>query len=253
VINGESIERLFTTEPAAVFCPVERSGWFADQLRHSAVTSGVNASLVIHNGDVLPSLADFEVFLRSFTQVFSVNATQEHVDIGVIPIPQGLENASYDASGRPQDYPRPFERDTIPAWRSREVDVFASFRVSTNPRLRSRVRQLVREAEVKWLEPSEDQTPYLDLLKSSRFVLSPRGNGPDCHRTWEAIYWGCIPVIETDSLGSFLVSKLPILEVEDFAAFLALPTHEQLRLGERLNKREVKLAFMSYWCERLSR
>ena len=30
-----------------------------------------------------------------------------------------------------------------------------------------------------------------------RFGVSPRGNGLDCHRTWEMLYFGMIPIVES--------------------------------------------------------
>ena len=45
------------------------------------------------------------------------------------------------------------------------------------------------------------------------FVISPHGNGLDCHRTWEAMTLGCIPIVKTSMLDS-LFENLPILIVQ---------------------------------------
>ena len=43
--------------------------------------------------------------------------------------------------------------------------------------------------------PSKIRVPeYLRTLGQHRFVLSPRGNGLDAHRTWEALMVGTIPI-----------------------------------------------------------
>jgi hypothetical protein len=44
------------------------------------------------------------------------------------------------------------------------------------------------------------------------FVLSPHGNGLDCHRTWEALCLGCIPIVKTSCLDK-LYDDLPVLIV----------------------------------------
>lgn len=44
------------------------------------------------------------------------------------------------------------------------------------------------------------------------FIVSPHGNGLDCHRTWEALALGCIPIVRTSSLNS-LFEGLPVLIV----------------------------------------
>ena len=48
------------------------------------------------------------------------------------------------------------------------------------------------------------------------FCLSPHGNGLDCHRTWEAIALGCIPVVKTSPLDR-LFSGLPVLIVNSWS------------------------------------
>lgn len=47
------------------------------------------------------------------------------------------------------------------------------------------------------------------------FVLSPFGGGPDCHRTWEALILGCIPIICSSNLDS-LFEGLPVLIVNSW-------------------------------------
>jgi len=47
------------------------------------------------------------------------------------------------------------------------------------------------------------------------FVLSPEGAGMDCHRTWEALCLGCIPIVKRNSLQG-LFQYLPVLIVDDW-------------------------------------
>ena len=48
------------------------------------------------------------------------------------------------------------------------------------------------------------------------FVVSPHGNGLDCHRTWEALCLGCIPIVKTSAIDS-LFDELPVLIVKDWS------------------------------------
>jgi len=48
------------------------------------------------------------------------------------------------------------------------------------------------------------------------FVLSPRGGGLDCHRTWEAIILGCIPVLKSSGLDP-LFADLPCYIVKNWS------------------------------------
>ena len=49
------------------------------------------------------------------------------------------------------------------------------------------------------------------------FVLSPAGGGLDCHRTWEALILGCIPIVKRWNVPLEKVyNDLPVLIVDDW-------------------------------------
>jgi hypothetical protein len=47
------------------------------------------------------------------------------------------------------------------------------------------------------------------------FTLSPIGHGLDCHRTWEALILGSIPIVKSSPLDS-LYDGLPVLIINDW-------------------------------------
>lgn len=47
------------------------------------------------------------------------------------------------------------------------------------------------------------------------YVVSPEGIGMDCHRTWEAILLGCVPIVKRNSVTP-LYEKLPVIVVDDW-------------------------------------
>lgn len=49
-----------------------------------------------------------------------------------------------------------------------------------------------------------------------KYVISPHGNGLDCHRTWEALILGCIPIVKTSPLDK-MFEGLPVLIVKDWS------------------------------------
>ena len=53
-------------------------------------------------------------------------------------------------------------------------------------------------------------------MAAHAFVLSPQGNGLDCHRTWEALCLGCIPIVKSSGVNS-LFSDLPVWIVNDWS------------------------------------
>jgi hypothetical protein len=47
------------------------------------------------------------------------------------------------------------------------------------------------------------------------FIVSPPGEGIDCHRTWEALCLGCIPILLTSTLDD-MFADLPVLIVQSW-------------------------------------
>ncbi len=50
-----------------------------------------------------------------------------------------------------------------------------------------------------------------------KFVISPEGNGIDCHRHYEALMAGCIPIIEENELIKDKYKGCPILWTKDYS------------------------------------
>lgn len=59
------------------------------------------------------------------------------------------------------------------------------------------------------------RTVNWNIMSKYAFVLSPFGNGMDCHRTWEALCLGCIPIVCAPNFTK-LFEELPVLNVNDW-------------------------------------
>jgi hypothetical protein len=79
-------------------------------------------------------------------------------------------------------------------------------------------RQLAHEA-AECLEHSHSARMPVNRLWEEytkyRFGFSPTGNGLDCHRTWEMIFFGMVPIVKTCSLDP-LYTELPVLIVKEW-------------------------------------
>lgn len=56
-----------------------------------------------------------------------------------------------------------------------------------------------------------------DTLPSYKFVVSPEGNGVDCHRHYEALIAGCIPIIERNPLTEEKYRNCPVLWTDNYS------------------------------------
>jgi|688.fasta_scaffold215545_2 hypothetical protein len=97
--------------------------------------------------------------------------------------------------------------------------VYLNFSLSTYPQLRQSVYN--KFGGKPWVKIG-DVTPtikgrkkYLQEIKSSKFVLCPRGNGIDTHRIWESLYMGSIPIVIYEDTHH-LFTDLPILFIDDW-------------------------------------
>ena len=81
------------------------------------------------------------------------------------------------------------------------------------------------------------------------FVASPAGEGADCHRTWEAIMTGSIPIVKLGGLSP-LFDVLPVAKVRDWSEV----TKEWLQnILEEFTVRRFDFTplFLGYWQKRL--
>ena len=58
---------------------------------------------------------------------------------------------------------------------------------------------------------------YYEALPQYKFIVSPEGNGIDCHRHYEALIAGCIPIIERNPLIEEKYKGCPILYTNDYS------------------------------------
>ena len=58
---------------------------------------------------------------------------------------------------------------------------------------------------------------YFSVLPSYKFVVSPEGNGIDCHRHYEALLAGCIPIMERNPLTEEKYKGCPVLWTSDYS------------------------------------
>jgi hypothetical protein len=58
---------------------------------------------------------------------------------------------------------------------------------------------------------------YFRELPSYKFIISPEGNGIDCHRHYESFMAGCIPIMEHNDLIKEKYKNLPVLYTTDYS------------------------------------
>jgi hypothetical protein len=77
------------------------------------------------------------------------------------------------------------------------------------------------------------------------FVLSPFGIGMDCHRTWEALCLGCIPIVCAPHFNN-LFEDLPVLIVSNWSEITQDLLQDTLNKFSNKSFKYEKLS-LQYW------
>lgn len=203
--------------------------------------------LVTHNSD-LPIPGLFVSYLKDPKLIawFGQNV-EGHVHRKLRALPIGLENR-YNHNGDPaqiswaraQFYNAP-----------KAMLLYNNFTLGTSLAERMRVFDLFKD---KPFCVTASRKPYLDYLKDlseARFVLSPRGNGLDCHRTWEALYMGAIPIVKSSASDS-MFQNLPVIIVRDWEEVTEEFLQEKLREISQAQFDYEQLQ-LDYWLRQIKR
>jgi len=127
----------------------------------------------------------------------------------------------------------------------KEYLAYLNIREKNYPKERNRVAKCFKGKSFCYHPPRLPFTEYLTDLKKSKFVFSPRGNGLDCHRTWEAILMGSIPIVRTSNLDS-LFEGLPVLIVNHWGEVTEKYLEKKyIELTEK--EFDLQKLFIPYW------
>jgi GR25 family glycosyltransferase involved in LPS biosynthesis len=195
----------------------------------------IKAKFILVSGDcdedipdaVFPSVPDFERFIASDKIIhwFSQNAVRKHDKLTIIPI--GLDYHSISKSSAffgeqmlvsdqekelmsVKNSAKPFSE------RVNKYVCYSNFHLNNSDSERINAVNKIPK-DLVFYEPSQiTRTETWKNQATYSFVLSPRGVGYDCHRTWEALCLGCIPIVKESPINS-VYDDLPVLIINDWS------------------------------------
>ena len=201
----------------------------------------------------------FERYEPNFEVWYATNVEYAHPKLR--PLPIGITNCTDES-----DLHRVYGDLAVMAEVAAEpralaaAPVYANFSVGTYPVERAPLLEAL--AGAPWADIGapentlEGRRRFLRAVRNHKFVICPRGNGVDTHRTWETLYMGSIPILKrcaaVDSWGApqtCAAPGLPICFVDDWAElseeFLA---REYARLAPlAADPANLQLTKLSYW------
>jgi hypothetical protein len=100
---------------------------------------------------------------------------------------------------------------------------------------------------VTYYEPYKvSRTDSWKKMIEYKYVISPLGNGLDCHRTWEAIILGCIPIVKKSGLDP-MYKGLSVLIVNDWSDIT-----QELLDNFKPESTNIKKIYLEYWIEQFN-
>jgi len=140
----------------------------------------------------------------------------------VTPIPLGLENERLCWFGDVRDIKRV---QKLSEKTSKQEKIVWGFTVGNNPVERGPIKTALEANPLAVELPRMNPYSYRREIIKYKYLASPPGHGPDCHRTWEALALGITPVLLTSTMAlQFKRQGYPIILLdspEDFATFPA--------------------------------
>ena len=132
----------------------------------------------------------------------------------VFPIPIGFENKKWEKKFGPKTiYIEHLSNSTIVP----KNLVYFNCNLNTNLKERKICYDFSLKSNYVTVDHSNLlYSNYLLKIKQHKFTMSPRGNGLDCHRTWEILKMKRIPILKREGQLEKLYANMPVLFVDDW-------------------------------------
>jgi len=204
-----------------------------------------NYILVTHNHDK----SDFESYVKyldddKIVAWFGVNLTINHQK--AFPIPIGLAN-KYWKHGNTNIIEQAIRN--LPE--QKNILLYMNIVVNTNKDIRQPVYDTFANKNFCHKANGRTFKDYINDLARSKFVISPPGNGIDCHRTWEALFLDAIPIIASTKLDR-LFEDLPVIIIDNWTKITE--KFLQNKYEEIMSKKyNLEKIFADYWFKKIDK
>ena len=207
-----------------------------EKIRHPFV-------LITHNSDLSVPTTEFRWVLDHEKILAWFASNPDYVHKKLVPIPIGLANRRW-THGNLNAFERAFYRDRKPFF-NRMTLLYVNFEVKNNAKARAQAVKWAHKVFNVTQIPSTSHEVYLKELGNAKYVLSPPGNGLDCHRTWEAILMGAVPIVLRSRLDPLFFNS-QVLVVDDWN-YITMEYLRSLDHNGSLNQ----MVFAKYWKKRI--
>lgn len=207
----------------------------------------------------LEILSNSKSIIHWFCQNYDLKESHKHIT----PIPLGLDYHSLykkDFHHEWGNYSTPVQQELLLDLiknNSNKIDDrinksfsffhFLMFHRHDSDRYKAKV-VLDNKKENVFLEKKTKRDETWKLCSQYKYIISPHGNGLDCHRTYEAMCLGCIPVVRSSSLD-LLYKDMPIIILDKWDDF---SIEELAKRSDDINKMSKEKIHLKYWIDTIN-
>lgn len=226
-----------------IFCKTDYLGHFFNEVKDHKN----KYTLITHQSDYEINERVFSHKPESVKKWFAQNVNYKHNDL--IPIPIGLENHEGPSKGAFIDL-KTLENYNIEEKYEKNNLLYTNFNVE-NHQDRIKWVQQIQSLNLNIINQKKSFNDYTKDLKNSYLCASPRGNGIDCHRTWESLYYDCIPIVSKHFIyDSF---DVPIIQIEKETQITNNFLNEAKETCFNKNfKFDKKILTLEYWINKIN-
>ena len=194
---------------AVIFCKTD----FLNNLFECINGSNYNYHLITHHSDYPIDKYLYSHKPSCIKKWFAINPTFKNENL--IAIPLGLK--THKGIYLEERYKTTWFAENIKKLKKnlKEFKIYCNW-TSTNSDRNTIIETLERNNVDFTHESNKSFEEYATSMSKHRFVVSPPGNGIDCHRTWESLYLGCIPIVIKNYIYDGW-QDLPILQVNNYS------------------------------------
>jgi hypothetical protein len=206
----------------------------------------------------------FETFISNpfLLHWFSQNMTIDHPKITRMPIGMDYHTMeSKDVWGpitiaSTQEFLLNSVRKNSVPFYQRFIKCYSNFHFQMNTKYGQDRKDAVRQIPSELVYYEAQTVPRLkswNTQKEYAFIISPHGGGYDCHRLWEALILGCIPIVKTSPIDK-LYQDLPVLIVQswsDVTMDLLTKIIEEFKIKYSNGEFKYEKLSLQYWINRI--
>ena len=232
--EGKVVTNEILTKNCIIFCKTDHIDYLFSHIKNSKN----EYVIVTHHSDYPIDSHRFSLKPNNVKKWFAINSTI--ADNSIICIPLGIK--THKGVFLEEQYKTSWFIDVVEELKKNKKENILYCNWNNTNSYRNNIINKLDNNNIPYkLEHNIPFEKYIENMSKCKYVISPPGNGIDCHRTWEALYVGCIPIVIKNKIYEDW-SELPILQVNDYNEL----TNEIL---DNFSKKEFNYdkLYMNYW------